>query len=141
MSLTNNDICGLDNTFKSNSQFVPKSENFVTIIDELKQPDEHFTEIYTPNTTLRKLCAKAIDKLSNIFPVEVFRVLKEHLEKDLKNNDWIIREKTILALGAIGKGSYEYLKPHLSNLIDYLISELQNPNNPIRAISCWAISR
>ena len=141
MSLTKNDICAIDNTFKINSQFIPKSENYVTIINEVKQPDEQLTETYTPNTTLRKLCAKAIDKLSNIFPEEVFRVLKEHLEKDLKNNDWIIRERTILALGAIGKGSYEYLKPHLSNLIDYLILELQNPNIPIRVISCWAISR
>ena len=141
MDLTKNDLCGLENTFKSNTQFTPKSENFLTVVDEFKQPEESLSESYNPNTTLRKLCARTIDRLSNILPLEVFQIVKESLEKDMKNHDWIVKEKSILALGAIGKGSYEFLKLHLSNLVQFLVTELQNPNKPIRAIACWTISR
>lgn len=140
MTLTKNDLCGLENTFKTVTQFSPKSENFLTV-EENKQPEEYVSDSYNPNTTLRKLCARTMDRLSNILPSEVFLIVKESLEKDMKNHDWLTRERSILALGAIGKGSYEYLKQHLPNLIQFLINELQNPNKPVRAISCWTISR
>ena len=142
MKLTNNDICGIENTFKSTTQFTPKSENYITVQDESPvQKEEFVSESYNPNTTLRKLCARSVDKLSVVFPMEIFQFVKDQLECDMKNHDLIIREKSILALGAIGRGSYEYLKQHLSNIIPFLIIELQNPNKPIRAISCWTISR
>jgi hypothetical protein len=140
MSLTKNDLCGLENTFKTNTQYTPKSENFLTV-EESKQPEEFVSESYNPNTTLRKLCARTMDRLSNLLPSEVFQVVKESLERDMKDHDWVTKERSILALGAIGKGSYEHLKQHLPNLIQFLINELQNPNKPVRAISCWTISR
>lgn len=141
MRLTNNDLCEIENTFKSTAQFAPKSENYITVVDDFKQPEEFMSESYNPNTTLRKLCARTVDKLSNIFPIEIFQIVKDQLERDMKNHDLIIREKSILALGAIGRGSYEYLKQHLSNIIQFLIQEVQNPDKPIRAITCWTISR
>lgn len=141
MNLTHNDLSGLENTFKTSSQYAPKIENYLTIVEECKQPEEYVSESYNPNTTLRKLCARTLDRLSNIFPSQVFQTVKESLERDMKNHDWIIREKSILALGAIGKGSYEFLKQHLANLTQFLINELQNPNKPVRAIACWTISR
>lgn len=51
------------------------------------------------------------------------------------------RERTILALGAIAIGSYEYLRPHLSNLVLFLINELNNHNKLVRCISIWTLSR
>ena len=141
MNLTNNDLSGMENTFKQSSQYVSKIENYLTVVEDFKQPDEFISESYNPNTTLRKLCARTLDKLSVLFPSDVFQIVKESLERDMKNHDWIIREKSILALGAISKGSYEYLKQHLSNLCQFLITELQNPNKPVRAISCWTVSR
>jgi transportin-1 len=141
MNLTNNDLSGMENTFKQSSQYVSKIENFLTVVEDFKQPDEFISESYNPNTTLRKLCARTLDKLSVLFPSDVFQIVKDSLERDMKNHDWIIREKSILALGAISKGSYEYLKQHLSNLCQFLITELQNPNKPVRAISCWTVSR
>jgi len=118
MNLTHNDLSGMENTFKQSSQYVSKIENYLTVVEE-------FT----------------LDKLSVLFPADAFQIVKESLERDMKNHDWIIREKSILALGAVSKGSYEFLKQHLSNLCQFLITELQNPNKPVRAIACWTISR
>jgi len=52
-----------------------------------------------------------------------------------------LRERIILALGAIGIGSYQYLKPHLNNLVVFLINEINNNNKLIRAITLWTLSR
>lgn len=46
---------------------------------------------YKENMTLRKCCARILDKLSTVFPQAVYDVLKVILEVDLKNTDWIIK--------------------------------------------------
>jgi len=92
MNLTNNDLSGMENTFKQSSQYVSKIENFLTVVEDFKQPDEFISESYNPNTTLRKLCARTLDKLSVLFPSDVFQIVKESLERDMKNHDWNIRE-------------------------------------------------
>ena len=61
--------------------------------------------------------------------------------KSKNNISYAFRERSILALGAIAVGSYEYLKPHLSIILSYILEELQNPNKLIRAITCWTLSR
>lgn len=38
-------------------------------------------------------------------------------------------------------GCYEYFKPQLSNMAEYLIMESCNNNDYIRAISCWCLSK
>lgn len=140
--LTQNDMCSLD---VENKEYSSKDklqleeedgdENFV---DEL---DEECAKSYNPSWTLRKCCSKILDKLSIEFSETVFEVLKPYLENDMQDNDWIIKERSILVLGAIGIGSSEYLKPHLNNLLRYLIGELVHQNKLVRAISCWTISR
>jgi transportin-1 len=59
----------------------------------------------------------------------------------MQHNDWLIKERSILVLGAIGIGAYDYLKPHLNNLLTYLIGELVHQNKLVRAISSWTLSR
>jgi transportin-1 len=141
MRLTPNDISGLDSRFQSS-----KSNNLSKLKDRDEDNDEDIeddenVEGYNPNWTLRKCCSKFIDKLSNIFPQHVFEIIKPVLENDIQHPEWIIKERSILCLGAIGIGCYPYLKPHLSNLISFLIKELQHPNKLVRAISCWTLSR
>jgi transportin-1 len=141
MKLTPNDISGIDSRFKSS-----KSSSFSSLEDADEDNDEDVeddenVEGYNPNWTLRKCCSKFIDRLSNIFPQHIFDIIKPILENDIQHNEWIIKERSILCLGAIAIGCYSYLKPHLSNLISFLIKELQHPNKLVRAISCWTLSR
>jgi transportin-1 len=97
--------------------------------------------MYNPNWTLRKCCSKVLDKLSTIFPEIVIDVLQPYLENSMQSPEWIIKERSILVLGAIGVGCYDILKPNLNNLIDYLIKELNHQNKLVKAIACWTISR
>ncbi len=110
--------------------------------DEILLDDnDEKAESYNPSLTLRKCCSKILDKLSIEFPQIIFEVLKPYLENDMQSDEWLTKERSILVLGAIGKGSYESLKPHLNNLLRYLIGELNHQNKLVRAISCWTLSR
>lgn len=51
------------------------------------------------------------------------------------------RERSILALGAISKGCYQYLKPYLNVLLNLILEESELNNKLIWAISCWTSSR
>ena len=139
MKLTLNDISGLDN--KSFSANNTRSEHSVNENNEDDLDEDENVAGYNPNWTLRKCCSKLIDKLSNIYPEHVLEIIKPVLENDIQHQDWLIKERSILCLGAIGVGAYSYLKPHLSNLISFLIKELEHPNKLVRAISCWTLSR
>jgi transportin-1 len=103
--------------------------------------NEDNMEMYNPNWTLRKCSSKILDRLSNLFPLQVINTLIPFLENDLKSKEWAIKERSILCLGAVGKGSYAYLKATLQPLIKFLIGELSNSNKLVRAISCWTLSR
>lgn len=138
--LTENDMCFIENRFKNNSND-KKSSTFYNSNEDPENYTENYREDYSSITTLRKVSAKVLDKLSFIYPLEIYTILKNYLENDIKHSDWVIRERSILILGAISEGSYEYLKPNLSNLIPFLIFDLQNENRFIRAISCWSLSR
>jgi len=109
--------------------------------NDVEEIDEEAAESNNPNWTLRKCCSKLLDKLSSEFPHIVFDVLRPFLETDIQHKDWIIKERSILVFGAIGVGQYESVKPHLNNLLRYLIGEFVHPNKLVRAISCWTLSR
>ena len=96
---------------------------------------------YNPQVTLRKCCSRVLDTLSNIFPKETFSILRIILENDIQSTDDRIKECSILAFGAISRGSYSQVKNHLKTLIPFLIRELQHPNKYVRAIACWTLSR
>jgi transportin-1 len=109
--------------------------------EEKDQINDESVEIYNPNWTLRKCCSKMLDKLSYIYSIQVISILIPYLEVDLMSKDWITKERSILTLGAVGQGSYQYLKVTLEPIIKYLISELSNSNKFVRSIACWTLSR
>ena len=96
---------------------------------------------YNPEFTLRKCCARVLDNLSCIFPHDTFSILRINLENDIQSTDDLIKERSILAFGAIGRGCYQQVINHLRTLIPFLIRELQHPNKFVRAIACWTLSR
>jgi transportin-1 len=134
MRLTNFDISDVDN--RNSEKKDNKDEE-----DENEKDLEEEWEGYNPNFTLRKCCSKLMENLSNLFPHHLFEIIRPVLENEMQHSDWIIKEKSILALGAIANGAYLSLKPHLPVLIPFLIRELQHPHKLVRAISCWTLSR
>ena len=127
MKLTDTDINYLDNKFQ-----VEKATN-----DSNSEEDDEFNQ----ETTLRKSCSRILDNLSNIYPTETFQNMRPILENDIQSEEDIIKERSILALGAIANGSYQQVGNHLPTLVPFLIRELQHPNMYIRTIACWTLSR
>jgi transportin-1 len=134
MNLAPNDINGMDNKSKTESHHDEDQ-------DESTQCDTSVIEGYNPNWTLRQCCAKFLDKISALFPEPVLDVIKPYLQDNMQNSEWNVKERSILALGAIANGCNSLLKQHLSALIPFLIRELQNPHKLVRAISLWTLSR
>ena len=126
MQLTENDINYLDNKFQTEKPTQNES------IEE---------EEYNPESTLRKSCCRILDNCSCIFPNETFQNVKPYLEREMQSDDDIIKERSILALGVIAKGSYQQVVNYLRTLVPFLIRELQHPNKYIRTMSCWTLSR
>ncbi len=96
---------------------------------------------YNPFSTLRKCCSRILDNISFIYPQETFNVIRPILENELQSNEDLIKERSILALGAVAQGCYQQVINHLSILIPFLLRELQHPDKYVRAITCWTLSR
>ncbi|EGG21199.1 transportin [Cavenderia fasciculata] len=93
--------------------------------------------------SIRKSSAYALDTLSFIFDNDEFlKVALPTIEQKMSaSNEWIVRESSILALGAIAEGCLKGLAPHLHNVVPYLINTLNDEKPLVRSITCWAISR
>ena len=96
---------------------------------------------YNPDQTLRKKCSRILDKLSYLYPQETFYAIRPILENEIQSTEDMVKERSILAFGAIANGSYQHVIGHLRRLIPFLIRELQHPNKFVRAIACWTLSR
>ncbi|XP_022254384.1 transportin-1-like [Limulus polyphemus] len=90
---------------------------------------------------LRKCSAAALDVLANVFHEELLPVLLPILKETLFHQDWEIKESGILALGAIAEGCMNGMVPHLSELVPYLITCLNDKKALVRSITCWTLSR
>ena len=90
---------------------------------------------------LRKCSAAALDGLASHFGGPVFNVSLPWLMENLTHKDWPNREAAVLALGAIGPGCMDDIKPHLPKLVPYMTSLLSDEQQVIREITCWALSR
>ena len=169
--LTNNDICGeemenrdyighqdkfeeefekaedLDIEYSSNKNRInsdtstKRSERDIDDIDSDEQIFEEDIETYNKIWSLRKCSSKILEKFSVLWPNETLVYIQPFLEIEIQHKDWIIRERSILVLGTVGQGTYQFLKPNLQNLITYLLGEISNSNKLIRAITCWTLSR
>ena len=75
--------------------------------------------------------------------MDVFYVLYSNLETYLKSPQWELKDAAILALGAIADqdGSLPSIIPHLELLVPFLIEELKNDNEQVRATTCWTLSK
>lgn len=169
--LTNNDICGeemenrdyighqdkfeeefekaedLDIEYSSSKNRISsdtstkRSERDIDDIDSDDQIFEEDIETYNKIWSLRKCSSKILEKFSVLWPNETLVYIQPFLEIEIQHKDWIIRERSILVLGTVGQGTYQFLKPNLQNLITYLLGEISNSNKLIRAITCWTLSR
>ncbi|XP_076308610.1 transportin-1-like [Tachypleus tridentatus] len=81
------------------------------------------------------------DVLANVFHEELLPVLLPILKETLFHQDWEIKESGILALGAIAEGCMNGMVPHLSELVPYLITCLNDKKALVRSITCWTLSR
>lgn len=90
---------------------------------------------------LRKCSAAALDVLSNVFHDSLLPVLLPLLKQNLFSPNWLVKESSILALGAVSEGCMEGMVPHLPELIPYLVDCLSQPKALVRSITCWTLSR
>lgn len=90
---------------------------------------------------LRKCSAAALDVMAVSFGNELLDILLPHLKEKLFSTDWLQKESSILALGAIAEGCMTGLLPHLPTLLPFLVAALSDPKPLVRSITCWTIGR
>ena len=105
------------------------------------EEDDEFDIDPEQEWNLRKCSAAALDSIASQFGGPVFNVALPWLMENLTQQDWPSREAAVLALGAIGPGCMEDIKPHLPKLVPYLITLLNDQQPVVRQITCWALSR
>ncbi|KAG1466517.1 hypothetical protein G6F46_000923 [Rhizopus delemar] len=105
--------------------------------DEDFDDDEFYSQI-----SLRETSAGTLEVLSIAFGIKlVSALLNQLLNHTLCDQNWLVRESGILALGAAAEGGIEVISRYLNHLIPYLLNSLEDPQPLIRATSCWVISR
>ena len=113
-----------------------------TDADESDDEDDEDSKKETlSDWNLRKCSAAALDVLSNVFHHTLLPVLLPLLKESLFSQQWLVKESSILALGAISEGCMEGMVPHLPELIPYLIGSLSDSKALVRSITCWTLSR
>lgn len=90
---------------------------------------------------LRKCSAAALDVLSNVFHSDLLPFLLPLLKTNLLHSDWLVKESSILALGAVSEGCMEGMVAHLTELMPFLIDSLSERKALVRSITCWTVSR
>lgn len=117
----------------NSSNNLSEEENNFDILDSLDEPSIGWT--------LRKCSAASLDALSGKFGDSMLLTFVPLLNDALNSEDTIVKESGILALGAIAEGCTNGLKPHLPELINYLMKCMNDRNSIIRVITCWTLSR
>lgn len=79
--------------------------------------------------------------LSNVFHEALLPVLLPLLKQSLTSEEWLVKEASILALGAVSEGCMDGMMHHLPELIPYLINFLTDAKALVRSITCWTLSR
>lgn len=106
------------------------------------EDDEDFEDIDPEEEwNLRKCSAAALDSLASHFHGRVFQEVLPWLMDNLQHQEWPNREAAVLALGAIGPGCMDDIKPHLAQLIPYMLTLLGDEQPVVRQITCWSLSR
>ncbi|KAI5458433.1 armadillo-type protein [Mariannaea sp. PMI_226] len=108
---------------------------------EVDEDDDGFDENPDEKWTIRKCSAAALDVFARDFKDPVFEAIFPYLSQNLKHDEWPYREAAVLALGAVADGCMHVVKPHLPELVPYLISLLEDQEPVIRQITCWTLGR
>ncbi|XP_049852203.1 transportin-1-like isoform X2 [Schistocerca gregaria] len=108
-----------------------------------KQDDKRSDDTFGPSQwSLRKSCGQALDYLSHCcFDADLLCILLPLCQRGLSSDDWLDREASILALGAVSDAvlsTYEHILPELIPMFLQLVDD-RHPL--IRSISCWSLSR
>lgn len=106
-------------------------------IDEFEDGDDSPDERWT----LRKCSAAALDVFARDFRDPVFEAIMPYLTVNLKHEEWQYREAAVLALGAVAEGCIDVVRPHLPELIRYLLTLLNDEEPVVRQITCWTLGR
>lgn len=129
----------------SNGQDRPAINGYAYEDDDLSEgeieEDDDFEIDPEDEWNLRKCSAAALDSLALHYGAVVFKVTLPWMTENLQHKDWPNREAAVLALGAIGPGCLEEIRPSLPNLIPYMTSLLNDQQPVVRQITCWALSR
>ncbi|KAL8779958.1 MAG: hypothetical protein Q9194_001177 [Teloschistes cf. exilis] len=108
---------------------------------EIEDGDDTAAANVEDRWNLRKCSAAALDVLASNFHGAVFAVTLPYLTENLRHRDWQNREAAVLAIGAVADGCMDAVTPHLSDLVPYLLSLLEDKEPVIRLITCWALGR
>ena len=107
-------------------------------LEEYEEGDEDDPEA---QWSLRKCSAATLDALANTFHKSVFENTLPYLRNNLTHQDWPNREAAVLALGAIADGCMDVIEPNLPELIQFLITNLNDAQPVVRQITCWSLGR
>lgn len=126
---------------------------------EYDYEEDEDDEDMTGEWNLRKCSAAALDVMSVTFGNDMLEILLPYLKERLFSDDWLQKESGILALGAIAEGCMSGVRPHLPQLMPFLVTALSDPKvcsvvyacrmesdisarQPlVRSITCWTIGR
>ncbi|KAL8761860.1 MAG: hypothetical protein Q9184_002063 [Pyrenodesmia sp. 2 TL-2023] len=108
---------------------------------EIEESDDGKPASLEERWNLRKCSAAALDVLASNFHAPVFEVTLPYLNENLRHPEWPIREAAVLAVGAVADGCMDAVRPHLPDLVPYLLTFLEDREPTIRLITCWALGR
>uniref|UniRef100_A0A5S6Q7W0 Transportin-1 n=1 Tax=Trichuris muris TaxID=70415 RepID=A0A5S6Q7W0_TRIMR len=103
--------------------------------------EEALDDDYSSGWNIRKCAAASLDVFASLFGRDLLPTIIPILDSGLRHEDWLVKEATILALGAIAEGCTNSLAPHLPTLVPYLIECMNDQLVLIRSICCWTLSR
>ncbi|CAI2335473.1 unnamed protein product [Caenorhabditis sp. 36 PRJEB53466] len=90
---------------------------------------------------IRRCSAASLDVLASIFGKDLLDKLFPLLKETLLNDNWLVKESGILALGAIAEGCMDGVVPHLGELIPFMLTMMFDKKPLVRSITCWTLSR
>jgi transportin-1 len=91
--------------------------------------------------TMRYLCAHGLEDLTNVFDYQLLEVIIPLCEAGLQSPEWLDREASVLALGAVSTCFLASGLEHLPTLVPMLYGLMDDPHPLIRLSSTWTVAR
>ncbi|KAI5452311.1 hypothetical protein NCC49_000874 [Naganishia albida] len=130
-----------ENASNTNGNHKPSGDDEDEDGSEYDYEEDEDDEDMTGEWNLRKCSAAALDVMSVTFGNDMLEILLPYLKERLFSDDWLQKESGILALGAIAEGCMSGVRPHLPQLMPFLVTALSDPKPLVRSITCWTIGR